>query len=210
MDARASAVDVGRLARAVTQRVRQLAGIAADSPSVNPTEGIASPAPAKERAAILPFRGEENAPPSTVPVIPLRIAAGGFSQGEEALEPEGWLKVDRRGDLRDYFAAHVHGRSMEPLIPDGALCLFRRHVGGARKDRILLVQDHRIVDPDTGGSFTVKRYRRVTPIAEDESREHVEIHLLPENPAYQPIVLRDILEGEVVIRGEFVQVIDVN
>lgn len=197
---------MGRLARAVAQRVSQLAAAVADTPSVDLTEQVALPAREKERAKILPFRGEETAPPSTVPVIPLRIAAGGFSQGEEALEPEGWLEVDRRGDLQDYFAAYVHGRSMEPLIPDGALCLFRRHVGGARKDRILLVQDRRIVDPDTGGSFTVKRYRRVTPLGEDESREHVEIDLLPENPEYQPIVLRGVVEGEVAVRGELVQV----
>jgi SOS-response transcriptional repressor LexA len=208
IDPHAPAVDLGRLARVVTRRVNQLAGSVAETPLVDPTKAVASPAPVTERVKILPFRGEKIAPPSTVPLIPLRIAAGGFSQAEEALEPEGWVEVDRRGDLRDYFAAYVHGRSMEPLIPDGGLCLFRRHVGGARKDRILLVQDRRIVDPDTGGAFTVKRYRRVTPITEDESREHVEIHLLPENPSYPPIVLRRIAEGEVEVRGEFVQVIE--
>ena len=109
------------------------------------------------RMRILPYRGERTPPPKTVPLIPLRIAAGGFSEGAEAPEPEGWVTVERRGRLKEMFAAYVSGRSMEPLIPDGALCLFRRNPTGTRQGRVVLVQDRRIVDPDTGGSFTVKR-----------------------------------------------------
>ena len=155
---------------------------------------------------ILPYRGEHTPPPKTVPLIPLRIAAGGFSAGAEAPEPEGWVTVERRGRLEEMFAAYVSGRSMEPLIPDGALCLFRRNPTGTRQGRVVLVQDRRIVDPDTGGSFTVKRYRRVTEVTDEQSREGVVVHLLPENQDYTPIVLANIPEGDVVVVAEFIEV----
>src|SRR5207253_6636752 len=45
------------------------------------------------RMRILPYRGERTPPPKTVPLIPLRIAAGGFSEGAEAPEPEGWVTI---------------------------------------------------------------------------------------------------------------------
>jgi SOS-response transcriptional repressor LexA len=165
-----------------------------------------SPEPSS-RIRILPYRGEHTPPPKTVPLIPLRIAAGGFSAGAEAPEPEGWVTVERRGRLEEMFAAYVSGRSMEPLIPDGALCLFRRNPTGTRQGRIVLVQDRRIVDPDTGGSFTVKRYHRVTEITDEQSREGVVVHLLPENQDYTPIVLANVPEGDVVVVAEFVEVL---
>ena len=174
-------------------------------PHTSPGEDTsAEPSP---RIHILPYRGERTPPPKTVPLIPIRIAAGGFSEGAEAPEPEGWVTVERRGRLEEMFAAYVSGRSMEPLIPDGALCLFRRNPTGTRQGRVVLVQDRRIVDPDTGGSFTVKRYRRVTEVTDEQSREGVIVHLLPENQDYTPIVLANITEGDVVVVAEFVEVL---
>ena len=76
-----------------------------------------------------------------------------------------------------------------------------------RQGHIVLVQDRRIVDPDTGGSFTVKRYRRITEVSDEQSRENVIVHLLPENPDYEPIVLTAILEGDVLVVAEFVEVL---
>jgi SOS-response transcriptional repressor LexA len=96
---------------------------------------------------------------------------------------------------------------MEPLIPDGALCLFQRNPAGTRQGRIVLVQDRRIVDPDTGGSLTVKRYRRMTEVSDEQSRENVIVHLLPENPDYEPIVLTAVLEGDVLVVAELVEVL---
>jgi hypothetical protein len=96
---------------------------------------------------------------------------------------------------------------MEPLIPDDALCLFRRNPTGTRQGRVVLVQDRRIVDPETGGSFTVKRYRRMTEITDEPSREGVVVHLLPENQDYTPIILANVPEGDVAVVAEFVEVL---
>jgi len=96
---------------------------------------------------------------------------------------------------------------MEPLIPNGSLCLFRRNVAGTRQGRVVLVQDRHILDPDTGGSVTIKRYRRVTDVTDAQSRETVVIHLVPENPDYQPIVLAGVPEGELAVVAEFLEVL---
>jgi phage repressor protein C with HTH and peptisase S24 domain len=38
------------------------------------------------------------------------------------------------------FVAQVVGRSMEPLIPDGSLCIFRHGVRGSRQGKRLLIE----------------------------------------------------------------------
>ena len=85
---------------------------------------------------------------------------------------------------------------MEPLIPDGALCLSPvvippAHVRGvlclSKTDVLwILIQAAR---------FSVKSYRRVTEVTDEQSREGVLVHLLPENQNYMPIVLANVTEG---------------
>ena len=207
LDAGVSKLDLRTLARTAKLRAAQVAKVQSHPSSSLPLPLVETSEERSSHVDILPYRGERTAPPGTVPLIPLDIAAGGFSTGAEAPEVDGWVMVERRGRLDDMFAAYVSGRSMEPLIPDGALCLFRRNPVGTRQGRIVLVQDRRIVDPDTGGSFTVKRYRRMTEVSDEQSRENVIVHLLPENPDYEPIVLSTVLEGDVLVVAEFVEVL---
>jgi len=95
---------------------------------------------------------------------------------------------------------------MEPGIPDGSYCLFRRSIGGTRQDKVVLVQHHDIADPETGGSYTVKRYtskkRKV-----DDAWEHAEIRLLPDNPSFPPIVLTNAEDGELKVIAEVIEVL---
>lgn len=209
LDSSVANLNLRSLAHAATLRAAQVAKLQAHTPSphISLNEGISEEP--SSHVQILLYRGEYIPPSGTVPLIPLSIAAGGFSAGAEAPEVDGWVVVERRGRLDGMFAAYVSGRSMEPLIPDGALCLFRRNPAGTRQGRIVLVQDRRIMDPDTGGSFTVKRYQRMTEVTEEQSRENVIVHLLPENPDYEPIVLTAVLEGEVIVVAEFVEVLQV-
>ena len=48
---------------------------------------------------------------------------------------------------------------MEPVIPDGAACLFRRVDAPSSPERAVLVRHGGTADPETGGALTVKRYR---------------------------------------------------
>jgi len=89
----------------------------------------------------------------------LKAAAGAFGD-VQGVTPDGWAELpDGRTARAGMFIAQVHGHSMEPRIPDGAWCLFSSPVEGSRTGKIVLAQHHSIGDPDTGGSFTVKRYR---------------------------------------------------
>ena len=113
------------------------------------------------------------------------------------------------------FIARVVGPSMEPLIPDGSLCVFRAGVAGSRQGKRLLVWEQ--ATSASGGRYTVKTYRsskRATGPQpgsgeEDESWEHAEIVLEPLNPAFEPMRYTAGDEGRAFrVIGEFVQVLE--
>jgi|AMFO01.1.fsa_nt_gi Uncharacterized protein conserved in bacteria len=144
---------------------------------------------------------EEERFTTHLPVYDLRAAAGHFGSGE-AVEMEGWVPVDGRLS-KDMFVARAAGHSMEPTINDGDLCVFRRYRGGTREGRIVLVQWSGPEDPETGGSYAVKRYHRVGQRGEKGFR----IELRSSNPAYEPIVLTPDYEDDVAVIAFFVQVL---
>ena len=117
------------------------------------------------------------------------------------------VKVDgvKRTDM--YFTARITGKSMEPLIPDGSLCLFKKYSGGSRQGKIMLVRASGITNPEYGGEFVLKRYNRKTQVSEAEARNHVEVHLISENSNFKPIILKNLQEEEISTPCEFVRVI---
>jgi phage repressor protein C with HTH and peptisase S24 domain len=139
-----------------------------------------------------------------LPVFSLEAACGKFGRGL-AVEPQGWIKCPPgiKPD-RNKFVARVTGRSMEPRIEDGDYCVFRLSVGGTRKDKVVLVQHSSIADPDTGASYTVKKYTSKINQAEDGTWQHEEIILKPLNPEYDDIVIRDAEDEEFVVVAEVV------
>lgn len=104
------------------------------------------------------------------------------------------------------FVAQVFGHSMEPTIPDRAWCLFKKPGAGTRQNKIVLVQFNSLGDPETGGRFTVKRYRSEKGVTE-EGWEHQTIRLLPLNPEYLPMEIRSDQAHEVLVVGEWVAVL---
>jgi len=147
---------------------------------------------------------------SCVPLLEdLEAAAGAL--GEVADPETRWIEVDSGRRLTpDMFAAKVAGRSMEPWIPDGSVCLFRGDVAGSRSGRIVLVRLPDAIDPETGERFTVKRYRSEKRSTGDGPWRHVQITLEPLNPEFTPIELvaeDDQGSGAVNILAEFVDVL---
>jgi SOS-response transcriptional repressor LexA len=117
-----------------------------------------------------------------LPCYTLRAAAGRFKEDME-VEPEAWVSAPAGLRLsEDMFVAHISGRSMEPNIPDGSLCVFRANVAGTRQGKLLLIQNRGT--STTGGEFTVKRYRSSKSPAGD-SWEHAKIRLEPLNPEFE-------------------------
>ena len=146
-----------------------------------------------------------------LPLIPLKAAAGAFSNPQQIPEDsewENWVAVDTGRTLRPgMFVAQVVGRSMQPLIPDGSYCLFATPVQGTRQGRNLLVQLRDEADPETGQRYTVKRYESEKSVSEDGTWRHVRVNLKPLNPEFHPIVLTVEDEGTVAVIAELVQVL---
>ena len=93
-----------------------------------------------------------------LPVFGLRAAATKFGEGMD-VEQDGWVRAPEGLRLQEgMFVAHVVGRSMEPLIPDGSLCIFRAGVAGSRSNRYLLIE--KFDETDFAARYTVKQYAR--------------------------------------------------
>lgn len=161
-------------------------------------------------AAILPFRRIEE-PASKdrwktcVPIYTLKAAAGAFS-ADQTPEPDGWAEFEsRRAFTKEMFVAQVVGKSMEPLIPDGAWCLFTREVAGSRYGRTLLVQSSEW--NDLGGGFTIKKYGR-PPQETSEGRDRGGVVLLnPANPDFETIAVDGSKAESIRVVAEMVQVL---
>lgn len=138
-----------------------------------------------------------------LPLLSLRAAATRFGEDSEAEAP-GWVKAPPGLRLSEgMFVARVVGRSMEPLIPDGSLCVFRAPVVGSRQGKRLLIEQ--LGATDSSARYTVKRYtsRKVRTGEEEWSHESIRLEPLnPEFPAFE-------LDGDQFrVLGEFVQVLD--
>jgi len=191
-----------RTKRLILEKYDELAG--------QPVTGAVSAA-LKPPAVVLPFErvsrpSKQDRYKDCVPMLTLQAAAGGFGD-EQPVEFDSWVRVKAQHGLsKGMFVAQVVGKSMEPGIPDGAYCLFRYAPAGTRQDKVVLVQHHDIADPDTGGSYTIKRYTSKKRKVGD-SWEHAEIRLLPDNPAYKPIILKSDADGELKVIAEFLEVL---
>lgn len=141
-----------------------------------------------------------------LPLYSLKAAAGYFGEGE-AVEPEAWIDASSIGRLDDQmFIARAVGRSMEPQIHDGDYCVFRANPKGTRQGKIVLVQHREISDPETGGSYTIKRYRS-EKASKDDGWGHRVIYLEPKNSDYSTIVLTPETEGELLLVAEFISIL---
>jgi hypothetical protein len=135
-----------------------------------------------------------------LPRYSLRAAAGKFLDNQEIVE-EAW--VEAPADLRltpDMFIAQIAGHSMEPLIPDGSLCVFRAGVTGSRVGRLVLAEDRQ------ANAYAVKRYSSEKTRTE-EAWHHKWIRLEslnPEGPSWD----LDPDEEKYRILAEFVRVLD--
>ena len=81
----------------------------------------------------------------------------------------------------DLFLVRIHGRSMEPDIPNGSLCVFRSYYGGSRSHGIYIVQ--KMATMEEGGEYTLKRYTSRKRYSGD-SWEHEEITMHPRNSEF--------------------------
>ncbi|MBC7928148.1 MAG: S24 family peptidase [Bryobacteraceae bacterium] len=161
------------------------------------------------RPKVLQFR-------THLPRYTLQAAAGRWGPEREVDEEAAeWLEVPptlRRRLTDDMFVATVYGKSMEPLIPDGSLCIFRGGASlvGSRQGKRVLVAN--FGEPGEQ-RFTVKRYESVKRQVDESREEHMRVILHPLNPDfesweidYEPFDTES--GGRIRVIGEFVAVLD--
>jgi hypothetical protein len=139
-----------------------------------------------------------------LPRYTLAVAAGKFLDNQE-VTAEGWEEAP--ADLKvspQMFVARIAGRSMQPRIPDGSLCVFRQGVVGSREGRLVLVE---ALGRGVNDRYTVKRYHSVKAEGAGENWSQQRITLQPLNPEFEAWDLNP-EDDRFRIIAEFVRVLD--
>ena len=145
---------------------------------------------------------------NAAPIYDLVAAAGDFSGQQQAEHKEWYLLPEGEKVDRSYFVCQVQGESMNDVIPNGAMCLFRADPGGSRNGKIVLVELLDRVDQESGSHYTVKEYSSLK--TENEyGWQHEQIVLKPRSrdPGYEPIVLTADDADTYRVAGVFVRVL---
>lgn len=129
---------------------------------------------------------------NSIPFYDLKAAAGNFSTLQTVADCE-WIALPKTyKPSTDLFACKVVGESMNRIIPNGSVCMFRKYTGGSRDGKIVLVEHTIIQDPDFGSGYTVKEYRSKKK-TEGELWSHESIILKPlsDDSEFQDILLEE-------------------
>ncbi|HUS03649.1 MAG TPA: DNA/RNA helicase domain-containing protein [Chitinophagaceae bacterium] len=141
---------------------------------------------------------------NSVPVYDLKASAGNFSEVQNVNDFE-WVELPSRyKPSKDLFACKVEGESMNKIIPNGSICLFRKYTGGSRNGKIVLVEHTDIQESDFGSGYTVKEYRSTKNIENDEwSHQSITLKPLSHNSEYKDIELSEDESSSLKVIGVF-------
>lgn len=144
-----------------------------------------------------------------IPFYDFYAAAGAFS---EMQSEKNFTLIEGPENINSntaYFACKIVGESMNRVIPNGSVCLFKMSTGGSRNGKIVLVENLDLQDQDFNSAFTIKTYTSEKLITED-SWGHTSISLRPNSydDTYKSIVINEENGAEMRIVGEFVQILE--
>lgn len=142
-----------------------------------------------------------------IPLFDFYAAAGTFSE-IQSNKDYTLIEGPENSSKNDYFACRIIGESMNRVIPNGSICLFKSYTGGSRNGKILLIENRDLQDPDFNSAFTIKRYSSEKFVSE-ESWEHTSIILRPNSfdSDYQNIIITEENAQEMRVVGEFVKIL---
>ena len=150
--------------------------------------------PKSRTTKAIAFLNPDNVIPfvNSVPVYNLKAAAGGFSELQNVTDFD-WIEIPLPyKPSKDLFACIVVGESMNKVIPNGSLCLFRKDSGGSRNGKIVLVEHTNIQDPDFGSSYTVKEYTSVKKVTNEQwNHQSIVLKPLSYNSEYDDIIISE-------------------
>ncbi len=144
-----------------------------------------------------------------IPLYNFYAAAGPFS---EMQFEKNYILIELPENIRynkDYFACKIIGESMNRVIPNGSICLFKTYSGGSRNGKIVLVENMDIQDPDFNSAFTIKTYSSEKKTSNEDWR-HTSIVLRPNShdSSYKDIILNEENASTMRVVGEFVQIMN--
>ncbi|WP_432222137.1 DUF3427 domain-containing protein [Flavobacterium sp. TMP13] len=165
----------------------------------------------KKMNEIIPIQGIIDFEPilkNAIPLYDFYAAAGTFSEIQSEKEFTLIEGPEKSNINTDYFACKIIGDSMNRVIPNGSICLFKPYNGGSRNGKIVLIENIDIQDQDFNSAFTIKTYSSEKNVS-DEGWEHASIILRPNSfdDSYQSIVINEENGSEMRIVGEFVSII---
>jgi hypothetical protein len=143
-----------------------------------------------------------------IPLYDFYAAAGTFSEMQSEKDFTLIEGPENYNPNNDYFACKIMGESMNRVIPNDSICLFKTYTGGSRNGKILLIEYRDIQDPDFNSVFTIKTYTSEKSIMED-NWEHTSIILRPNSydSSYQNIIITEENAQGMRVVGEFVKII---
>lgn len=143
----------------------------------DPIIDIAEP----DEIKLIPF---EN----SVPLYSLKVAAGDFVFNDSIPEENFILVPDAVNITQDHFACKIIGNSMNKIVQDGQIALFKWYTGGSRNGLMVIAEYYDHQDIDNRSCYTFKEYHSQKAINE-EGWHHEKIILKPKSfdPSYQNI-----------------------
>lgn len=127
---------------------------------------------------------------NSVPLYSLKVAAGEFKFNESIPEEKFILVPEGIKISQDHFACKIIGNSMNRIVKDGQIAIFRRYTGGSRNGLMVIAEYYDHQDVDYGSCYTFKEYYSQKGTNE-ESWHHEKIVLRPRSfdSAYEDIII---------------------
>lgn len=143
-----------------------------------------------------------------IPLYDFYAAAGTFSEMQSEKNFTLIEGPDNTSQNNGYFACKVIGESMNRVIPNGSICLFKTYTGGSRNGKIVLVENRDIQDNDFNSAFTIKTYSSEKVMYEG-SWKHTSIVLRPNSldESYKNIIINEENSEEMRVIGEFIKIL---
>jgi hypothetical protein len=143
-----------------------------------------------------------------IPLYDFYAAAGTFSEMQNNNDFTLIEGPDKIVLNNDYFACKIIGESMNRVIPNGSICLFKKYSGGSRNGKIVLVENMDVQDQDFNSAFTIKTYSSEKEVSEEDWR-HTSIILRPNSfdDSFKNIIINEENGSKMRVVGEFVQIL---
>ncbi|MBK9722837.1 MAG: DUF3427 domain-containing protein [Saprospiraceae bacterium] len=142
-----------------------------------------------------------------IPLYDFYAAAGTFSEIQSEKDFT-LIEGPENSSRNDYFACKIIGESMNRVIPNGSICLFKPYTGGSRNGKIVLVEYRDQQDPDFNSCFSIKTYSSEKSVSE-ETWGHESIVLRPNSydNSYQNIIITEENAAGMRVVGEFIKIL---